>query len=151
MNEDAIDSLKFEMFPMTAVLNAPEGTASKIVKAPGAILEARGVSDTRTPDIKMVESGFKWKEAFKDQYMRVKGAMHEISGLPQIVPQELNFGGLNGEALQVLFHDIITDTEEHWLSWQYALSELHEKTIRYLQARTDSPAFAYDKQVVKGI
>src|SRR5699024_9648168 len=67
------------------------------------------------------------------------------------VPQELNFGGLNGEALQVLFHDIITDTEEHWLSWGYNLAELHEKSVRYLQARTSRPRFAYDKSVVTGI
>lgn len=151
MNEDAIDSLKFEMFPMTAVINAPEGTAAKIAKAPGAILEARGHDERIQPEIKMIESGFRWKEAFKDQYARVKAAMHEVSGLPQIVPQELNFGGLNGEALQVLFHDIITDTEEHWLSWGYALSELHAKTIRYLQARLNAPVFAYDKEVVRAI
>lgn len=150
MNEDAIDSLKFEMFPMTAVIDAPEGTAARIHIAPGAVLEARGDGE-KTPDIKKVESGFRWKEAFKDQYMRVKAAMHEVSGLPQIVPQELNFGGLNGEALQVLFHDIITDTEEHWLSWGYALAELHAKTIRYLQARLDAPVFAYDKQVIRKI
>ena len=98
-----------------------------------------------------VTGSFSWKEAHKDQYARVKGAMHEISGLPQIVPQELNFGGLNGEALQVLFHDIITDTEEHWLSWGYNLAELHEKSVRYLQARTSRPRFAYDKSVVTGI
>lgn len=151
MNEDAIDSLKFEMFSMTAVLNAPEGTANKMQIAPGAVVEARGDRDGVSPDIKKVEGGFRWKEAFKDQYMRVKAAMHEISGLPQIVPQELNFGGLNGEALQVLFHDIITDTEEHWLSWGYCLSELHEKTIRYLQARLDAPVFGYDKDVVRAI
>lgn len=150
MNEDAIDSLKFEMFSMTAVINAPPGTASKMRIAPGAVLEVTGDSQQQ-PDVKKVEGGFRWKEAFKDQYMRVKAAMHEISGLPQVVPQELNFGGLNGEALQVLFHDIITDTEEHWLSWGYNLAELHEKSIRYLQARLDAPNFAYDKQVVRNI
>lgn len=150
MNEDAIDSLKFEMFSMTAIINAPEGTAAKLQIAPGAVLEARGDGD-KAPDIKKVEGGFRWKEAFKDQYMRVKAAMHEVSGLPQIVPQELNFGGLNGEALQVLFHDIISDTEEHWLSWGYALSELHAKTIRYLQARLNAPVFSYDKKVVQAI
>ena len=53
--------------------------------------------------------------------------------------------------MQVLFHDIITDTEEHWLSWGYALSQLHAKTIRYLQARLDAPVFAYDKEVVRTI
>ncbi len=151
MNEDAIDSMKFEMFPMTVVTNATQGASDSIAIAPGSLAEISSASDTKSADMKKVESRFQWREAFKDQYMRVKGAMHEISGLPQVVPQELNFGGLNGEAFQVLFHDIITDTEEHWLSWGYALSELHEKTIRYLQARVDSPKFAYDKSVVKGI
>src|SRR5690606_6041432 len=151
MNEDAIDSLKFEMFSMTAVLNAPERTAEAMRIAPGAVLEVRGYQDGQSPSIQKVEGGFRWKEAFKDQYMRVKAAMHEVSGLPQIVPQELNFGGLNGDALQVLFHDIISDTEEHWIAWEYGLQELHEKSIKYLQARLGEPNFAYDKDVVRRI
>src|SRR5699024_10378997 len=35
--------------------------------------------------------------------------------------------------------------------WGYNLSELHENTIRYMQARTNDPAFSYDKQVVNSI
>jgi len=151
MNEDAIDSLKFEMFEITAITNAAPGAADGFVKAPGAVVEVQSHGDSKSADVKNVSGNFGWKEAFKDQYMRVKGAMHEISGLPQIVPQELNFGGLNGEALQVLFHDIITDTEEHWLSWGYNLSELHEKSIRYLQARVRRPNFGYDKDTVINI
>lgn len=151
MNEDAIDSLKFEMFSMTAVLNAPEGTADQMQVAPGAVLEARGFQDGQNPNIKKIESGFKWGSVFKDQYMRVKGAMHEVSGLPQVVPQELNFGGLNGDALQILFHDIISDTEEHWLTWEYGLQELHEKSIKYLQARTGEANFNYDKEIVNKV
>ena len=151
MNEDAIDSLKFEMFEITAITNAAPGAADNFVVAPGSVVEIQSQGDTKSADIKKVTGSFGWKEAFKDQYMRVKGAMHEISGLPQIVPQELNFGGLNGEALQVLFHDIITDTEEHWLSWGYNLAELHEKSIRYLQARVNRNSFSYDKQVVMNI
>lgn len=151
MNEDAIDSLKFEMFPITAFLNVTEGTVDNVELAPGAAIEARGASDGQAPEIKKVESGFKWKEAFKDQYARVKGAMHEISGLPQIVPQELNFGGLNGEALRILFQDIISDTEEQWLAWEEGLRELHEKSVRYLQSRLNEDNFKYDKEVVKSI
>lgn len=149
LNEDAIDSLRFEMFPMTAVLNATEGTAANMHIAPGAVVEARGTNDGIEPKIQKIESSFRWKEAFKDQYARVKSALHEITSIPQIVPQELNFGGLNGEALHVLFHDIIQETEEHWLSWGPRLEELHEKTIRYLQARVDNPVFGYDREVVK--
>lgn len=151
MNEDAIDSMKFEMFEMTAITNAVPGASDNLEVAPGAVVEIQSQGDTKAADIKKVSGSFAWKEAFKDQYARVKGAMHEISGLPQIVPQELNFGGLNGEALQVLFHDIITDTEEHWLSWGYNLAELHEKSIRYLQARANRPSFSYDREVVKTI
>ncbi|WP_079516526.1 phage portal protein [Rossellomorea marisflavi] len=151
MNEDAIDSLKFEMFSMTAVINAPEGTADQMRVAPGAVLEARGFQDGQNPSIKKVESGFKWGGVFKDQYMRVKAAMHEVSGLPQVVPQELNFGGLNGDALQILFHDIISDTEEHWLTWEHGLQELHEKSIKYLQARTGESNFNYDKEIVSKV
>lgn len=151
MSEDAIDSLKFEMFSMTALINVPQGTANQIRIAPGAVLEATSGLEGATPDIKRVEGGFRWKDAYKDTYARVKGAMHEITHLPQIVPQELNFGGLNGEALHVLFHSIIQETEEQWLVWQGRLQELHEKTIRYLQARVSRPTFAYDKNVVKAI
>lgn len=151
MNEDAIDSLKFEMFSMTAFLNVPEGTIDKVRIEPGGAVEAKGAMDGQQPDIKKIEGGFRWKEAFKDQYSRVKAALHEITSLPQIVPQELNFGGLNADALHVLFQEIIQETEEHWLSWGPRLEELHEKTIRYLQARVDRPTFGYDREVVKSI
>jgi len=150
MNEDAIDSLKFEMFEITAITNATPGTADEFIKAPGAVAEISSSGD-KNADIKTVSGNFGWKEAFKDQYNRVKSAMHEISGLPQIVPQELNFGGLNGDALHVLFHDIITDTEEHWISWGYNLSELHKKSIKYLQARVNRHNFSYDRRVVRDI
>ncbi len=151
LNEDAIDSLKFEMFEITAITNSTPGAADNLQVAPGAVVEVQSPGDTKSADIKKVSGSFGWKEAYKDTYARVKGAMHEISGLPQIVPQDLNFGGLNGEALQVLFHDIITDTEEHWLSWGYNLAELHEKSIKYLQARVGESRFAYDKDVVRRI
>src|SRR5690625_1071781 len=139
------------MFEPLAITNAAPGSSEGISVAPGSGFEIQSEGDTKSADIKRVTGNFAWKDAFKDQYMRVKGAMHEISGLPQVVPQELNFGGLNGEALQVLFHDIITDTEEHWLSWGYNLAELHEKSIRYLQARTSRPRFSYDNTVVTDI
>lgn len=151
MNEDAIDSLKFEMFEIMAITNAAPGAADGFVRAPGAVAEIQSQGDSKSADIKNVSSNFGWSEAFDKQYMRVKASMHEVSGLPQIVPQEMNFGGLNGDVLQVLFHDIITDTEEHWLSWNYNLAELHEKTIRYLQARLSRPRFAYDKDTVINI
>lgn len=153
MNEDAADSLKFEMFAMTALLNVPAGTADKVQIAPGAVLEVagNGMQGEAKPDVKRIEGSFSWSAAFDAQYSRLKAALHEITSLPNVVPQELNFGGLNGDALHVLFQSIIQETEEHWLEWQDGLQELHEKTIRYLQARLDRAVFAYDKKLISSI
>jgi hypothetical protein len=135
LNEDAIDSLKFDMFPITAFINVPPGTSDEVDIAPGAMVEisGSGIQGTASPDIKKVESTFTYKEALEAQFVRVKSAMHEITNLPNIVPQELNFGGLNADALHVMFHSIIQDTEEHWIVWNARLQELHEKSLRYLQ------------------
>lgn len=153
LNEDAIDALKFEMFAMTALLNVPPGTAAKISIAPGAVLEIASTTmmGEAKPDVKRVEGSFSWSAALDAQYNRLKSALHEITSLPNIVPQELNFGGLNGDALQVLFQAIIQETEQHWLAWEDGLTELHEKSIRYLQARVSRPEFAYDRDVVRAI
>ncbi len=48
MNEDAIDSLKFEMFPITKITNAAPGSADGIVKAPGALVEIQSVGDSKS-------------------------------------------------------------------------------------------------------
>jgi len=151
LNEDAIDSIKFEMFPITTFIDVPEGTVNKIQIAPGAVFEVQGQADGLRPSIEKVESKFTWKEALKEQYNRIKSSMHEITGLPQVVPQEMNIGGLNDEAMRILFQDIIADTEEHWLSWSYGLKELHEKSIKYLQARMAEPNFSYEKDYIKNV
>lgn len=148
MMEDASDSLAFEMFGITVVRNAVEGTAQQIQIAPGAVVEINSAQDGITADMETLENGFKWKEAYKDQYNRIKSALHELSGLPQIVPQELNFGGMNDRALQVLYQDIIQETEEHWLAWDVSFGELFEKSIGYLKARTYHKKYNYDKSLV---
>lgn len=148
MNEDAVDALKFEMFPLTAVINAPAGTAAKMEKAPGALVEITGSGDS-TPDIKVVEGGFRYSQAFDSQYDRVKSTMHELTSIPQSAIADLNFGGMNNDAMHIVFHDIIQDTEEHWLAWGPGLVELHEKSVRYLQARqSTAKVFGYDKQAL---
>ena len=149
MMEDATDSLKFEMFGITVVRNAKEGTARQLQMAPGAVVEITSNVEGVAADMKVLENGFQWKEAYKDQYNRIKSALHELSGLPQIVPQELNFGGMNDRALQVLYQDIIQETGEHWLSWDSSFKELFEGTLQYLKARVNSPTFSYDKEVVQ--
>jgi len=149
MNEDAVDALKFEMFGITAVINAPAGTAAKMEIAPGAVVEVTGSGDA-TPDIKKIEGSFGWNEAHKTMIERTKATMYELTSLPQSAIGDLNFGGMNNDAMRIVFHDIIQDTEEHWLTWGPKLAELHEKSVRYLQARaTTAKTFAYDKETLR--
>lgn len=148
MNEDAIDSLKFEMFGVMALINAAPGTSEKMEIAAGALVAINGNGDT-TPDLKKVEGGFRWNEAHKAVIERTKATMYELTSLPQSAIGDLNFGGMNNDAMRIVFHDIIQDTEEHWLTWGPKLVELHEKSIRYLQARSaTAKTFAYDKSAL---
>src|SRR5699024_11576597 len=41
LNEDAIDSMKFEMFEMTAITNAAPGASDGLQIAPGAVIEVQ--------------------------------------------------------------------------------------------------------------
>ncbi|RPF54742.1 phage portal protein [Abyssicoccus albus] len=151
MMEDANDSLKFEMFSMTVIKNAKLDNPDDIVVAPGSLLKVDSAQGGHPADVESVQNGFKWKEAYKDQYNRIKSALHELSGLPMIVPQELNFGGMNDRALQVLYQDIIQETQEHWLKYNEDFKELFEKSLMYLQARKDSKKFSYDKSTVSSV
>jgi len=151
LNEDTIDAVKFEMFGITIITNGPDGISQDLKLAPGAVVELQGSGEGNTPNMKRIESGFKWKEAVKDLHTRIKATMHEISGLPVQAPHEMNFGGLNTDTLQILFKAIIADTEEHWLAWEAGFYELHEKSIKYLQARSGEAVMQYDKDILRRI
>lgn len=150
LNEDAVDSLKFEMFPVTYFKNIPKNQLLEIDIAPGAAAAINSDSE-KSPDVQKSESNFTYTTALNDTFMRLKAALHEVSSIPNFTAQDLNFGGMNAEALQIIFHDIIQDTEEHWHIWQSKLQELHEKSIKYLQARISDSKFTYDKEVVRNI
>lgn len=148
MMEDATDSLKFEMFAMTVIKNADLSKDEELQIAPGAVLKVDSANAQQTVDVDTVETSFQWKETFKDQYNRLKSALHELAGLPQVTPSELNFGGMNGQALQVLYHDIIQETHEQWLVWDEDFAELFQKSIWYLKQRTHKAKFKYDKSLI---
>lgn len=151
MMEDASDSLRFEMFAMTAIKNADLSQSEELKIQPGGVLVLQSGQSSHPADVETVETTFQWKESFKDQYNRLKSALHELAGIPMISPTELNFGGMNDRALQVLYQEIIQETQEHWLSWDKAFKELFQKSVWYLQARDKSPKFRYDKEVLSQV
>lgn len=151
MMEDASDSLKFEMFGMTVIKNADLTDDTHIEIAPGAVLKINAGNSSHPADVETVENTFQWNETYRAHFNRLKSIMHEIEGIPQITPSELNFGGMNDRALQVLYQEIIQETQEHWLAWDKDFRELFNKSVSYMQARTSRPAFKYDKSIVNSI
>ena len=151
MMEDASDSLKFEMFGMTVIKNADLSDDTHIEIAPGAVLKINAGNSSHPADVETVENTFQWNETYRAHFNRLKSIMHEIEGIPQITPSELNFGGMNDRALQVLYQEIIQETQEHWLAWDKDFRELFNKSVNYMKARTARPSFKYDKSTVNSI
>lgn len=151
MMEDASDSLKFEMFGMTVIKNADLSDDTHIEIAPGAVLKINAGNSSHPADVETVENTFQWNETYRAHFNRLKSIMHEIEGIPQITPSELNFGGMNDRALQVLYQEIIQETQEHWLAWDKDFRELFNKSVSYMKTRTARPSFKYDKSTVNSI
>src|SRR5699024_2805958 len=151
MMEDASDSLKFEMFGMTVIKNADLTDDTHIEIAPGAVLKINAGNSSHPADVETVENTFQWNETYRAHFNRLKSIMHEIEGIPQITPSELNFGGMNDRALQVLYQEIIQEMQEHWLAWDKDFRELFNKSVSYMKARTARPSFKYDKSIVNSI
>lgn len=151
MMEDASDSLKFEMFGMTVIKNADLSDDTHIEIAPGAVLKINAGNSSHPADVETVENTFQWNETYRAHFNRLKSIMHEIEGIPQITPSELNFGGMNDRALQVLYQEIIQETQEHWLAWDKDFRELFNKSVSYMKTRTARPSFKYDKSSVNSI
>src|SRR5699024_6495324 len=138
-------------FAMTVVKNADMREDTNLDIAPGAMLKINAGNSSHPADVETVETTFQWKESFKDQYNRLKSALHELAGLPQITPAELNFGGMNDRALQVLYQEIIQETQEQWLIWDKDFGELFQKSFGYLKARTTRPKFRYDSELINRV
>src|SRR5699024_2149934 len=138
-------------FAITVVNNTELVEGVNLEIATVALLKVNSDNTSLPADVSTVETSFNWKETYKDQYNRLKSALHELAGLPQVTPTELNFGGMNDRALQVLYQEIIQETQEHWLMWEKDFKTLFEYSIRYLQARSSTRNFDYDKSIVDSI
>ena len=61
---------------------------------------------------------------------------------------DMNTGGINDMAVQLLFSNIISKTQRSWVIWQSRLQTLNEYILRYMKAREDDSKFKYDKEML---
>ena len=68
--------------------------------------------------------------------------------VPIVNTADMNTGGINDMAVQLMFSSIISKTQRAWVIWQSRLQTLNEYILRYMKARQEHPRFKYDKEML---
>ena len=146
---DYSDALRFEMFAITLLTNVDEDPKNPLQVAPGAKWDlGDGAEDAGEPSAKKLESGFRFKETIEAYLDRLQKRLHEKAEVPMVNTADMNTGGINDMAVQLLFSNIISKTQRSWVIWQSRLQTLNEYILRYMKARQDDPKFKYDKEML---
>lgn len=146
---DYSDALRFEMFAITLLTNVDEDPKNPLQVAPGAKWDlGDGAEDAGEPSAKKLESGFRFKETIEAYLDRLQKRLHEKAEVPMVNTADMNTGGINDMAVQLLFSNIISKTQRSWVIWQSRLQTLNEYILRYMKARKDDSKFKYDKEML---
>lgn len=146
---DYSDALRFEMFAITLLSNVEEDPKNPLQVAPGAKWDlGDGTEDSGEPSAKKLESGFRFKETIEAYLDRLQKRLHEKVEVPMVNTADLNTGGINDMAVQLMFSTIISKTQRSWVVWQSRLQTLNEYILRYMKARQEDPRFKYDKDLL---
>jgi SPP1 family phage portal protein len=137
---DAADSLRFNMFAITVLLNAPPDAEKMVKVSPGEVWNVGGEG----VDAKKLESSFQYSQALADFLTRLENLMHLIGEVPDITPERIKgFGLVSGVALKLLYGDLVSSTQQSWRIWKSRLQQANEYTLRMLETYAGSDGFPY--------
>jgi len=138
---DAADSLRFNLFAVTVLLNAPPDAEKQLRLAPQEIWNIGGDG----VDAKKLESGFNYSNALSDFLTRLENLMHLLADVPDITPDRIKgFGLVSGVALKLLYSDLVSATQQDWRIWKSRLSQMNEYILRMCEVYAREPNFPYD-------
>ncbi|MHA1304881.1 MAG: phage portal protein [Candidatus Heimdallarchaeaceae archaeon] len=148
---DASDSLRFEMFAITIMLNIKQfsdaqGKKSKPKTKPGAVwnLISAGAGDVK-PEISKLESRFAYTETLKNHMDTLKDIMFELSSVVQINPATISkLGNLSGVALKLMFASIISKTNAKNTIWKPSLEQMYSDSLKM---RSIYESYSYPEDV----
>lgn len=145
---DATDSLRFSMFAVTVLLNAPPDAENMVKVSPQEVwnLGGEGV------DAKKLESSFNYSGALADFLTRLENVMHMIGEVPDITPDRIKgFGLVSGVALKLLYSDLVSATQRSWRIWKSRLTLVNEYILRMLEIYQATPEFPYNDLPISSI
>ena len=141
---DAADSLRFNLFAITVLLNAPPDAEKTLKVAPNELWNIGGDQ----VDAKKLESGFNYANALSDFLTRVENVMHLIGNVPDITPDRIKgFGLVSGVALKLLYADLVSATYRSWRIWKSRLQLTNEYILRMLETYKGTEGFVYDFKI----
>lgn len=153
---DNADSLRFGMFAIKVLLNATlpskkdieAGTAEPLSLSPNALWAMQGADGENPPNVKSLESEFKYREALKEHLETLVSLMHKLADVPNIDPEQIKgLGQLSGFAITLMFGAIISATNQNMVTWGEGLQELFGKAL-YMLGKFDASKH-YDEQLLK--
>lgn len=146
---DYSDALRFSMFSIKVLTDVDVDPKDPLKVAPSAVWNLGNTDgEGKTPKAQNLESTFNFDTTLNTYIDRLYAAMRELSEVPSFNASELNAGGLNDYAVQVMFSAIISKTQRAWIIWQAGLQQLNRYILRYMQARQDHERFSYDKTLL---
>ena len=148
---DASDSLRFEMFAITIMLNIKQftdaqGKGSKPKTKPGAIwnLISAGAGDVK-PDIFKLESKFAYTETLKNHLDNLKDTLFELASVVQINLATISkLGNLSGVALKLMFASMISKTNTKNTIWKPKLEQMYSDSLKM---RSIYESYSYPEDV----
>lgn len=127
---DAADSLRFNLFAVTVLLNSSPDAEKSLKVSPGAIWNVGGDS----PEVKKLESSFNYSKALDDFLTRLENLMHMLGETPDITPDRIKgFGLVSGVALKLLYSDLVSATQQDWRVWKSRLVTANEYILRMVE------------------
>jgi len=137
---DAADSLRFNLFAVTIMLNAPPDAEKMVKLAPQEIWNVGGDG----VDVKKLESSFNYSNALNEFLTRLENLMHLLGDVPDITPDRIKgFGLVSGVALKLLYSDLLSATQQDWRVWKSRLVEMDERFLQMLEIYRGTEGFPY--------
>jgi hypothetical protein len=145
---DAADGLRFNLFAVTVLLNAPPDSEKTLKLAPQELWNIGGEG----VDAKKLESSFNYSNALADFLTRLENLMHLLGNVPDITPDRIKgFGLVSGVALKLLYSDLVSATQQEWRVWKSRLMQMNEYVLRMLETYQGTEDFPYSDMDIKKI
>jgi hypothetical protein len=141
---DAADSLRFNMFAINVLINAPPDAEKMLKIAPNELWNIGG----EQVDVKKLEASFNYSAALADFLTRLENVMHLLGEVPDVTPDRIKgFGLVSGVALKLLYGDLVSATQRSWRIWKSRLTTANEYMLRMLETYNGTEGYPYDFKI----